>query len=295
MTKQDNTNDDSDTTAEGREPDIADETGTDGRASAPDTAEGVESAPGADAPAPRPRTKAARTKADRRASSPADDPADDTDTPAPARASTAARGKQISLTFTTAGLVKTLGALVVVAAVVGVALLGWGYHQQGQKLSAFDDSKVASEQFVTKLVGTMTKDGVGDMKELLGPLSTGEFRKHLEQQQSDTAAAVTQLNLQDAESTVKSVSVESFDTTTARTSVLMEVSGKSALAPDGGKSLMLLWLDLRKEDGQWLVSQLSGAQAGIGPEQGGQNPGQAPAQPTAPAAPANPAAPAPAG
>ncbi|MAU81119.1 hypothetical protein ACIGKQ_00620 [Gordonia sp. NPDC062954] len=250
---------------------------------------------------PRPRTKSARNRAAGTGLSAADSGAADRGTADSGTADTGgpsadsrdssdavpgptSQPRQISLTFTTAGLAKVLAVVVVIAAVMGVALLGWGYYQERQRLDAFDGSKAASEEFVTKLVSTMTKDGVGNMKELLGPLSTGEFRQHLEQQQSDTAQAVEQLNLQDAQSAVKSVSVETFDTDSARTAVLMEVSGKSAIAPEGGKSLMLLWLDLRHEDGRWLVSELSGAQAGIGEEQGGAN-GAQPA----------PAAPAPAG
>lgn len=244
------------------------------------------------APTPRrPRTKSARNRAAGTGSSAADSGAGDSgaaDTGADGRDSTdAAPGPtsqpwQISLTFTTAGLAKVLAVVIVIAVVVGVALLGWGYYQERQRLDAFDGSKAASEEFVTKLVSTMTKDGVGSMKELLGPLSTGDFKQHLEQQQSDTAQAVEQLNLQDAQSAVKSVSVEAFDTDSARTAVLMEVSGKSAIAPEGGKSLMLLWLDLRHEDGRWLVSELSGAQAGIGEEQGGAS-GAQPAPSPAPA------------
>ncbi|NED59802.1 hypothetical protein G3I15_02555, partial [Streptomyces sp. SID10244] len=71
-----------------------------------------------------------------------------------------------------------------IAVVVGVVLLGWGYYHQRQELAAFDDSKAASEEFSVKLVSTMNTDNIGNMKELLGPLSTGEFRQHLEQQQS---------------------------------------------------------------------------------------------------------------
>ncbi|MEE4023140.1 hypothetical protein V1Y59_08635 [Gordonia sp. PKS22-38] len=229
----------------------------------------VDETPTAEA-TPRPRTKAARKSGGSSARPSTDRERDETtaQTDEPGKIPSS-EPRQFSLTFTSAGLAKVAAAIIAIVAVVGVALLGWGYYQERQRLDAFDGSKAASEEFVTKLVSTMTKDGVGSMKELLGPLSTGEFRQHLEQQQSDTAEAVEQLNLQDAESAVKSVSVETFDTDTARTAVLMEVSGTSTLAPDGGQSLMLMWLDLRKEDGQWLVSELSGAQAGIGPEQGG--------------------------
>lgn len=283
MTEQDKPTDDSENATEATSADADTDTDT-GDAGVPATP-------------PRPRTKAARNRSAGSASSDSadgdkpdgdkpdgDNPDGDTPDTTASRSSgrASSQPRQISLTISTAGLAKMIAAVMVVAVVVGVALLGWGYYQQRQRLDAFDASKAASEEFVTKLVGTMTKDGVGSMKELLGPLSTGQFREHLEQQQSDTAEAVDQLNLQDAQSAVKSVSVETFDADSARTAVLMEVSGKSAIAPEGGKSLMLLWLDLREEDGRWLVSELSGAQAGIGEEQGGANAPQPSPQAPAP-------------
>ncbi|MDY6811124.1 MAG: hypothetical protein SW127_19275 [Actinomycetota bacterium] len=281
MTEQDKPTDDSENATEATSADADTDTGDAGVPATP----------------PRPRTKAARNRSAGSASSDSadgdkpdgdkpdgDNPDGDTPDTTASRSSgrASSQPRQISLTISTAGLAKMIAAVLVVAVVVGVALLGWGYYQQRQRLDAFDASKAASEEFVTKLVGTMTKDGVGSMKELLGPLSTGQFREHLEQQQSDTAEAVDQLNLQDAQSAVKSVSVETFDADSARTAVLMEVSGKSAIAPEGGKSLMLLWLDLREEDGRWLVSELSGAQAGIGEEQGGANAPQPSPQAPAP-------------
>ena len=59
---------------------------------------------------------------------------------------------------------------------------------------------------------------------------------------------------------------------------------------------MLVWLDLVKEDGSWKVSKLSGAQAGLGQQQGTNGPAadtQGGSQSPAPATP-SPAAPAPA-
>ncbi|MGC4959887.1 hypothetical protein [Gordonia sp. DT101] len=253
----------------------------------------------ADEPAPkvpRPQTKSART-AGRRSGTAASVTTASVTTAADAAADPerpkSSGGREISLTFTTRGLVKVLATVVVIAVVVGVVLLGWGYYHQRQELAAFDDSKAASEEFSVKLVSTMNTDNIGNMKELLGPLSTGEFRQHLEQQQSDGTKAVKDLNVK-ATPTVKSVSVTSFDTDSAKTSVLMEVSGTSTLAPSGGKELMLIWLDLHKEDGKWLVAKLDGAQAGIGAPQGEQNQSGQPAAPATPQAPA-PQAPAPAG
>ena len=207
--------------------------------------------------------------------------------------------REVSFTISTGGVLKVLAGLVVVALIVAVGLLGWGYHRDQQRLAAFDDAKAASSVFTVKLVSTMNSDAVGDMKTLLGPLSTGEFRTNLEREQTDGTKALRDLNVK-ATPTVKSVSVESFDTDRASTAVLVEVSGTSTIAPSGGKELMLVWLDLMKEDGSWKVSKLSGAQAGLGQQQGTNGPaadtqgGAAnPAPAPTPAAPA-PAAPTPA-
>ncbi|MGV9479113.1 hypothetical protein [Gordonia aichiensis] len=203
--------------------------------------------------------------------------------------------REVSVTISAAGLLKILAGVVVVALIVGVALLGWGYYRDQQKLSAFDDAKSASSVFTVKLVSTMNSDAVGDMKTLLGPLSTGEFRKNLEREQTDGSKALRDLNVK-ATPTVKSVSVESFDTDRASTAVLVEVTGTSTIAPSGGKELMLVWLDLVKEDGSWKVSKLSGAQAGLGQQQGTGGPAadtQGGSESPAPAAP-SPAAPSPA-
>lgn len=203
--------------------------------------------------------------------------------------------RQVSVTISTAGILKVLAGIVVVALIVGVGLLGWGYYRDQQKLAAFDDAKSASSVFTVKLVSTMNSDAVGDMKTLLGPLSTGEFRQNLEREQTDGSKALRDLNVK-ATPTVKSVSVESFDADRASTAVLVEVSGTSTIAPSGGKELMLVWLNLVKEDGSWKVSKLSGAQAGLGQQQGASGPAadtQGGSQSPAPAAP-SPAAPAPA-
>ncbi|WP_287005035.1 MULTISPECIES: hypothetical protein [Gordonia] len=251
-----------------------------------------------------PRTKSARAAA-RRSSAAADGTPQET---AAQKAEGGASGdaaepekkerkgsRQVSVTISAAGILKVLAGIVVVALIVGVGLLGWGYYRDQEKLAAFDDAKSASSVFTVKLVSTMNSDAVGDMKTLLGPLSTGEFRQNLEREQTDGSKALRDLNVK-ATPTVKSVSVESFDADRASTAVLVEVSGTSTIAPSGGKELMLVWLNLVKEDGSWKVSKLSGAQAGLGQQQGASGPAadtQGGSQSPAPAAP-SPAAPAPA-
>lgn len=234
----------------------------------------------------------------------ADDDAADAEETAPA-GRTSRGGREISVTISARTILRSLGVLIVVAALVGVAVLGWRYYTERQRLAAFDQSKAAASSFALKLVPMMNADSVGTMKEVLGPLSTGEFRDRLARESDDTQQAVRELNIKGATPVIKSVSVESFDTDRASTAVLVEVSGQSSIAPTGGKDLLLIWLDLNKVDGNWLVSKLSGAQAGIGAPQGQGAPGggtsgdpSAPAPATAPAQPTAPAltpAPAPAG
>ncbi|GAA1482937.1 hypothetical protein GCM10009624_33770 [Gordonia sinesedis] len=249
---------------------------------------------------PAPRTKSERAAAKRSAATDTDtdtkaDTDADTDTDSaktPSAGPKPTGGRQISVTISARSVLRTVAALIVVAALVGVGILGWRYYAERQKLDAFADSKAASSAFAQKLVPLMNADSVGTMKDVLGPLSTGEFRDRLARESDDTQKAVRDLNIKGATPTIKSVSVQSFDTDSASTAVLVEVTGQSSIAPSGGKDLMLVWLELNKQDGKWLVSKLSGAQAGLGPQQGG---GAEPAPAPSPPAPAPAPAPVPGG
>lgn len=214
----------------------------------------------------------------------------------PGKVSTpAGRGRQLTMTLSARSLIRALGVLLVIGVLVVVGVLGWLYAKDEQRLAAFDDTKAISSEFTTKLVNTMSSSNVGDMKNVLGPLSTGEFHDNLARQTDETQKAVQNLNLTSVKPNIRSVSVASFDDNRARTAVLVEVTGNSAIAPNGGNSLMLVSLDLQKHDGKWLVAKLTGAQAGLGQQQGGGSganaavptptPGQAqaPGQPQAPA------------
>ncbi|MGV9710155.1 hypothetical protein ACWDTI_05775 [Gordonia sp. NPDC003424] len=269
MTEQDKTNDTVDI------PDTADtvDSPATGDANTGDANTGdATTEPAATEKVTRPRTKSART-ASRSAATASDtgdgdtaDAAGDETSAGPvasAPASAKPAGRQLSVTVTSRGLVRVLVALIAVAAVVGVCLLGWGYHQQREKLAAFDDSKAASANFALKMVSSFNTDQVGDMKEVLGPLTTGEFHDRLAKEQTDSTKALQDLDVK-ATPTVKSVGVEHFDTDSARTNVLVSVTGSSKLSPSGGQQMTLLWLDLRKVDGKWLVSSVDGAQADVG-------------------------------
>ena len=178
--------------------------------------------------------------------------------PSPAASSKAGSDRrEISFTVTGGGIKKVLAAIVAVALIALVAFFGWRAYDLQREADAFADSKTASADFVTKLVTTLNADNAGNSKELLGPLSTGELRNRLEQERADTEANVESLNIE-VSSTISVVAVETVDADTAKTVVMAEVTGRSVKLPSGGTSLMVFRLDLSKEDGKWLVSEVDG-------------------------------------
>ncbi|MHC3003217.1 hypothetical protein [Gordonia metallireducens] len=169
----------------------------------------------------------------------------------------AAGKKEFSLTVTASGIKRALGALVIVALIAAVGFLGWRTYTLQREDAAFADAKTASADFVTKLVTTLNADNAGNSKELLGPLSTGELRKRLEQERADTEQNVEALKIE-VSSKISVVAVETVDKDSAKTVVMAEVTGRSVKLPTGGTSLMVFRLDLDKEDGKWLVSKVDG-------------------------------------
>lgn len=180
-----------------------------------------------------------------------------------AAATPARGGKQISITLSARALWRSLVALVVVAAIVGVAVLGWFFYRDQQRLNAFDDAKSASAIFAEKLTSSMNADTVANMKDIVGPLTTGEYRKHLESQLGDTTKAIQSINVKNTKIDVQKVSVIDFGTDHASTMAVVQVTGTSTLAPQGGTSLFMYSLKLDKVDGKWLVSDLDAMQAGL--------------------------------
>ncbi|MGW5521436.1 hypothetical protein [Gordonia sp. NPDC003950] len=167
------------------------------------------------------------------------------------------KGKEFSITLSSRSLLRVLGAIVVVALIAGVAVLGWLYYSDQQRLKAFDASKQVSEQFVTRLVTTINPGNTDKYKEILGPLSTGALRSRLEQDRAATEQNSQALAIE-ATSKIVSSSVASFDTDSAKTTVMAEVTARSAQIPNGETRLMIFILDLQKVDGNWLVSDFSG-------------------------------------
>lgn len=165
--------------------------------------------------------------------------------------------KEFSLTVTASGIKRALGVFVVIALIAAVGFLGWRTYTLQSEATAFADAKTASADFVTKLVTTLNADNAGNSKELLGPLSTGELRKRLEQERADTEQNVEALKIE-VSSKISVVAVETVETDSAKTVVMAEVTGRSVKLPTGGTSLMVFRLDLAKEDGKWLVSKVDG-------------------------------------
>ncbi|WP_035717216.1 hypothetical protein [Gordonia terrae] len=270
-----------------------DDTGTDETNAADSSSTGA---------SPAPRGKSARRTGSSTPVSkpvPADNPSTEKgESPAVSPKSDAGR-REISFTVTGRGIKKVLAAVVALALVALVAFLGWRAYDLQREADAFAESKVASADFVTKLVTTLNADNAGNSKELLGPLSTGELRTRLEQERADTEANVESLNIE-VSSTISVVAVETVDADTAKTVVMAEVTGRSVKLPSGGTSLMVFRLDLSKEDGKWLVSKVDGPPGSpsgqIDPSQSLPGAGGAPApQPSPAPQPAPQPAPAPAG
>ncbi len=109
----------------------------------------------------------------------------------------------------------------------------------------------------------MNADTVANMKDIVGPLTTGEYRKHLESQLGDTTKAIQSINVKNTKIDVQKVSVIDFGTDHASTMAVVQVTGTSTLAPQGGTSLFMYSLKLDKVDGKWLVSDLDAMQAGL--------------------------------
>ncbi|GAB18814.1 hypothetical protein GOEFS_065_00080 [Gordonia effusa NBRC 100432] len=210
---------------------------------------------------------------------------------------TESKSDSISLTISTS-LLKKIGVGVVAVALI--ALLGVGIwlavdkvRESGdasRQLSAFDEAKAASDKFVTALVSTSNADKAGGYKEILGPLSTGDLRTRLEKERVDTEKSVADLKLK-VSSKILVSSVESFNTDSAKTLVMAEVTGTSAQLPSGASNLMVFRLDLSKVDGKWLVSKFDGPPGSrngqIDPNQS--LPGASPTAPATTPAPAPPA------
>ncbi|WP_279105695.1 hypothetical protein [Gordonia paraffinivorans] len=170
---------------------------------------------------------------------------------------TASGDKEFAVTITARGIRRAVGALLVIALIAAVGFLGWRTFTLQREADAFADAKTASADFVGKLVTTLNAENAGNSKELIGPLSTGELRKRLEQERDDTEQNVEALKIE-VTSKINVVAVETVSTDTAKTVVLAEVTGRSVKLPTGGTSLMVFRLDLAKEDGKWLVSKVDG-------------------------------------
>ncbi|MFT3662067.1 MAG: hypothetical protein QM809_11885 [Gordonia sp. (in: high G+C Gram-positive bacteria)] len=177
-------------------------------------------------------------------------------------------------TVTTAMLVRAGVALLAVAAVVVVGLLSWQYFAKSRQLSAFEESKSASSHYVKTYFETMMKPGASEkeIKDVMLPLSTGEARERLDQEAKSSVELVKQAKMANVKVDIGIVTVESFSSSKATTVLTGELEGTSAVAPEGGKDMLLFELHLEKKDGEWLVGQMTPVQ-GVSAATSGQQSG----------------------
>ncbi|MFC0313763.1 hypothetical protein ACFQNE_06890 [Gordonia phosphorivorans] len=192
-----------------------------------------------------------------------------------AAASSAPGGREF--TVTSQSLLRVGLALVAVAAVVAIAVLAWqltakssDVAAKSQTLSAFDEAKSASSAFVTTYFGAMMAPGTTPEKiqATVVPLTTGEARERVEAEAQSTAQFFDEGKFSNMKVEVNSATVESFNDSSATTVVAATLTGTSAAVPAGGQQVVLLQLDLTKQDGKWLVGRMI-AQPGVSaaPEQ----------------------------
>ncbi|MCK0440922.1 hypothetical protein MUG78_16045 [Gordonia alkaliphila] len=169
-------------------------------------------------------------------------------------------------------------ALVAVAAVVAIAVLSWQVTAKSRTLSAFDDSKSAASSFVTTYFESMMAAGTTPekIKAVVVPLTTGEARERVEADAGSTVQFFDEGKFSNLKVEVNSATVESFTDTSATTVVAATLTGTSPTLPAGGQQVVLLQLDLTKQDGKWLVGRMI-VQPGISESSGQPAPAPAPA------------------
>ncbi|GAA3964184.1 hypothetical protein [Gordonia caeni] len=161
-------------------------------------------------------------------------------------------------TITSRGLLRAAAALLVIAGLVAIGLLAWQVIAKSRTLAAFDESKAASSSFVTTYFDSMMAENATPeaIQATIVPLTTGEARERVKTDAETTVKMVQEAKFANMKVDVTAVTVESFTATTATTVVGATLSGTSAAEPAGGQQIVLLQLDLVKEDGTWLVGQM---------------------------------------
>lgn len=161
-------------------------------------------------------------------------------------------------TVSSRSLLRGLGALVAVAALVVIGVLSWQYVAKSRTLSAFDEAKGAASSFVVTYFDTMMAPTATpeEIQAKITPLTTGDARERVETEAKSTVAMVQEAKLANITVDVTAVSVESFTADRATTLVGATLKGTSALEPAGGQQVLLLQIDLAKEGDDWLVSQM---------------------------------------
>lgn len=188
----------------------------------------------------------------------------------------AASGREFTVSSRT--LVRVLVALVAIVAVVAIGLLSWQVVAKSRTLGAFDEAKSASSSFLTTYFETMmaTDSSPERIKDKITPLTTGEARDRVEADAKANAQWRKDAKISNFSVDVNATMVEKFTDSSATTIVAVTITATSAAAPAGGQQVVLLQLDLTKQDGTWLVSKMIplpgvSSQEGSGPV--GTNPG----------------------
>ncbi|GAA4679227.1 hypothetical protein [Gordonia humi] len=206
---------------------------------------------------------------------------------AQARESDARTGREF--TISARAIKRAVVGIVAVAVIAVACVFGWKWYDTEQELAAFDDAKTAASHYVTEYFTVLMKEGstADELREAVGPLSTGDQKKQIESSAPDAVQFRDTQKLSNVQTKVNTAMVESFSTEHAVTVVGFEFTGTSATAPGGGKFVSLMQLTLDKVDGQWLVSRLDLVPGMAGDQVSGeQTPAQqAPADESAPAQP----------
>ncbi|AUH68795.1 MULTISPECIES: hypothetical protein [Gordonia] len=196
------------------------------------------------------------------------------------------KADSVSVTISMRRVKQAIVGLLVVAVIAVIAVGGWQLYEKDQKLAAFDDSKAAASNFVGTYFQAMSGPNADakSLRDAVGPLSTGEFKKRLDSDAVVSTEFMKENKVENIKTTVTSSMVESFSADQATVVLGVDVTGTSAISTTGGKNAILLQLNMKKVDGDWLVSAIeAGPGVTVGSQQAQQQiPTPAPTQTPAP-------------
>lgn len=176
------------------------------------------------------------------------------------------------------GALKRIGvALVAIAAVVAIALSIFQVVQKDRELDAFSDSKAAAAHFLETFLTAMSGPNASadSLRKTVEPLSTGDFKSRIGKDATASTDFFKENRIDNLKVTVTSSMVESFDKDRATVVIAGDVSGVSAATSTPARQALLIQVEMRKVDGEWLASDVSagpGVTVGAQQQQEGQQP-----------------------